>query len=97
MRPRPAPFGPGYVTNPKENHRDDLPESVLISRNASLGDMVALLQRQHDAKLNVVVPARDMRMTDGDLHIDGIGEPTITLDGVTPARGVFCPTVTACR
>ncbi|MGH3591219.1 MAG: DUF932 domain-containing protein, partial [Pseudonocardiaceae bacterium] len=68
-------------------------ESVLTSRNASLGDMVALLQRQHDAKLDVVVPARDLRMSGGDLHIEGIGEPTITLDGVTPARGVFHPTL----
>ncbi|MGH3784045.1 MAG: hypothetical protein ACRDRO_26370, partial [Pseudonocardiaceae bacterium] len=68
-------------------------ESVLTSRNASLGDMVALLQRQHDAKLDVVVPARDLRLSDGDLHIEGIGEPTITLDGVTPARGVFHPTL----
>ena len=58
-----------------------------------LSDMVALLQRQHDAKLDVVVPARDLRMADGDLHIEGVGEPTITLDGVTPARGVFRPTV----
>ncbi len=63
-------------------------------RNADLADMVALLQRQHDAKLDVVVPARDLCMTDGHLHIEGIGEPTITLDGVTPARGVFRPTST---
>lgn len=69
-------------------------ESVLTSRNATLSDMVGLLRRQHDAKLDVVVPARDLRMTGGDLHIDGIGEPTITLDGVTPARGVFRPTQT---
>ncbi|MGH3885830.1 MAG: DUF932 domain-containing protein [Pseudonocardiaceae bacterium] len=69
-------------------------ESVLTSRNASLGDLVALLQRQHDAKLDVVVPARALRMSGGDLHIEGIGEPTITLDGVTPARGLFRPTVT---
>lgn len=68
-------------------------ESVLTSRNASLSDMVALLQRQHDAKLDVVVPARDLRMSGGDLYIEGIGEPTITRDGVTPARGVFCPSV----
>lgn len=33
-------------------------------------------------------------MTDGHLHSDGIGEPTITLDGVTPARGMFRPTST---
>ena len=69
-------------------------EPGLTSRNAPLADMVALLQRQHDAKLDVVVPARDLCMTDGHLHLDGIGEPTITLDGVTPARGVFRPTST---
>ncbi|MGH3845326.1 MAG: DUF932 domain-containing protein, partial [Pseudonocardiaceae bacterium] len=68
-------------------------ESVLTSRNASLSDMVALLGRQHDAKLDVVVPARDMCMSGGDLHIEGIGEPTITVDGVTPTRGVFRPTL----
>jgi hypothetical protein len=70
------------------------PESVLTSRNATLSDMVALLQRQHDAKLDVVAPARDLRMSGGELHIEGIGEPTITLEGVTPARGVSRPTVT---
>jgi hypothetical protein len=69
-------------------------EPVLTSRHATLADMVALLQRQHDAKLDVVVPARDMRMTGGDLHIEGIGEPTLTPTGVTPARGVFRPTLT---
>ncbi|MGH3909498.1 MAG: DUF932 domain-containing protein [Pseudonocardiaceae bacterium] len=56
--------------------------------------MVALLQRQHDVKLDVVVPARDIRMRDGELHIDGIGEPALTPEGVTPARGVFRPTLT---
>jgi hypothetical protein len=50
---------------------------------------VALRQRQHDAKLDVVVPARDLCMSDGDLHIAGIGEPIITLDGITPTCGVF--------
>lgn len=70
------------------------PESVLTSRNATLADMVALLKRQHDAKLDVVVPARDLCMRGGDLHVEGIGEPTITLDGVTPRRGVFRPSLT---
>ena len=54
--------------------------------------MVALLQRQHDAKLDVVVPARDLRMADGELHIEGVGEPTSPSMG-DPARGVFRPTV----
>ena len=46
-------------------------ESMLTSRNATLCDRVALLQRQHDAKLDMVVPTRDLRMSDGDLHIAG--------------------------
>ena len=49
--------------------------------------MVALLQRQHDAKLDVVVPARDLRLLDGELHIDGIGEPVLIPEGVTPRAG----------
>jgi hypothetical protein len=69
------------------------PDAVLTSRNATLHDMVALLQRQHDAKLDVVAPARDLRMSSGDLHIEGIGEPRITLEGVTPTRGVFRPSM----
>jgi hypothetical protein len=68
------------------------PHTELTSRNSTLRDMVALLGRQHDAKLDVVVPARELRMTGGDLHIDRIGEPIITLDGVTPTRGMFRPT-----
>lgn len=69
------------------------PESALTTCSAILRDMVALLQRQHDAKLDVVVPARDLRMSDGDRHIAGIGEPVVTLDGVTPTCGVFRPTL----
>ncbi|OXM56423.1 DUF932 domain-containing protein [Amycolatopsis thailandensis] len=69
-------------------------ESVLTRRDARLPDMVELLQRQHDSKLDVVVPARDLRMVGGRLAIDGIGEPTITLDGVTSTTGIFVPTAT---
>ena len=50
-------------------------ETVLASRNASLSEMVALLQRQHDAKLDVVIPARDLRINGGDLHIGGSASP----------------------
>jgi hypothetical protein len=39
------------------------PPTELTIHNATLCDMVALLRRQHDAKLDVVVPARDLRMT----------------------------------
>jgi hypothetical protein len=46
-------------------------ESMLTSRNAHLADMVALLQRQHDAKLDVVVPARDMCRPTGTCTLMG--------------------------
>lgn len=69
-------------------------ESVLTTRNASLRDMARLLQHQQANKLDVVVPAHSMRMSGGLLEIDGVGEPAITLDGVTPATGRFAPTAT---
>ncbi|OLF08557.1 hypothetical protein [Actinophytocola xanthii] len=69
-------------------------ESVLTARNASLRDMARLLQHQQANKLDVVVPAHNMRMSGGLLEIDGIGEPAITLDGVTSATGRFTPTGT---
>lgn len=69
-------------------------DSVLTTRNATLQDMAALLRHQHDSKLDVVVPSRDMRMSSGNLHINGIGEPEISLDGVTVSTGAFRPTAT---
>lgn len=69
-------------------------ESVLTTRNANLSDMVALLEAQQSKKLDVIVPARDMRMNGGLLEIDQVGEPTITMDGVTPTTGLFTPTAT---
>lgn len=71
---RGVPLGSGCVPTSKRN-RDDVPGTVLASRNASLSEMVALLQRQHDAKLDVVVPARDLRINGGDLHIGGSASP----------------------
>jgi hypothetical protein len=69
-------------------------ESVLTTRNASLKDMARLLQDQQANKLDVVVPAGNMRMAGGMLEIDEIGEPTLTPDGVIPATGLFTPTAT---
>lgn len=69
-------------------------ESALTARNASLRDMASLLQHQQANKLDVVVPAHNMRMAGGLLEIDGVGDPAITLDGVTPAPGQFMPTGT---
>ena len=69
-------------------------ESVLTARHTGLRDMASLLRRQQDDKLDVVVPADQMRLVGGELEIDGIGEPTLSRDGVTPVPGRFTPTGT---
>lgn len=66
--------------------------SLLTRRNATLQDMAALLQTQQTAKLDMVVPAAQMRSRDGLLQIDGAGEPILTPDGVTTGAGRFRPT-----
>jgi hypothetical protein len=69
-------------------------ESPLTARNAELRELVGLLRRQQHDKLDVVVPAGGMRMAGGELEINGIGEPTLSLDGVTPGSGYFVPNAT---
>lgn len=67
----------------------------LTARNAGLNDLVALLQQQHAAKLDVVAPARDLETVAGNLRVTGIGEPTITDSGVTLGRATLHPTTIA--
>lgn len=64
-------------------------EAMLTRRQASLPDMVDLLRQQHDARLDVVAPARDLRAVGGQLEVTGVGEPRLTMDGVTPAAQRF--------
>jgi hypothetical protein len=61
------------------------------ARNATLEDMVALLRTQHEAKLDVVAPATNLRARGGLIHVRGAVQE-ITLDGVTSRDGVFRPT-----
>lgn len=68
----------------------------LTTRNASIEDLFALLQQQQNAKLDAVVPAAAIRSVGGAWHVDSLGEPEITEDGVSPApSGVFVPTAIA--
>lgn len=69
-------------------------ETILTRRNASLPDLVELLQTQHAVKLDVVVPAAGMRAAGGFLRIEGAGDPEITSEGVTSGPGMFWPTAT---
>lgn len=64
------------------------------TRNATLADMLALLQDQHARKIDVVAPAASIRAVEGRLTIRGT-EPVITDDGVTAADGVYVPTAVA--
>ncbi|MBW0115662.1 DUF932 domain-containing protein [Pseudonocardia abyssalis] len=70
-------------------------DSFLSTRNASVADLVALLQAQHAAKLDVVAPARHLIAENGRLRLIGVGEPRLTPNGVTVGETVLRPTRTA--
>ncbi|MHA6783207.1 DUF932 domain-containing protein [Pseudonocardia saturnea] len=67
----------------------------LTTRNATVADLVALLQAQHAAKLDVVTPARHLAAEHGRLRLIGVGEPRLTLDGVTVGETLLRPTAVA--
>jgi hypothetical protein len=64
------------------------------ARNASLDDLVALLQGQQTNKLDVVVPAAKITSRGGMWVIDDV-EAELGLDGVTTRPGTFRPTEVA--
>ncbi|MEZ0095524.1 DUF932 domain-containing protein [Streptacidiphilus sp. EB129] len=61
------------------------------SRNASLGELAALLQDEHHRKLDVVAPASTIRAEDGRLIIQGTAHK-LSPTGVTTRAGAFRPT-----
>ncbi|NUS43573.1 MAG: hypothetical protein HOQ24_07800 [Mycobacteriaceae bacterium] len=63
-------------------------------RNATLDDMVALLQSQQAAKLDVVAPANSLTCRDGFIELTG-ADPVIDEYGVTPVDGRYLPTASA--
>ena len=62
------------------------------TRNATLTDLVALLRDQQARKVDVVAPATTIRSVDGVLRITGT-DPVLDESGVTPADGLYRPTV----
>lgn len=61
------------------------------ARNATLGDLAAMLRDQHARKVDVVATATAIRSQGGLIHVNG-AEQEITLDGVTTVDGVYRPT-----
>lgn len=79
-----------------------MPERTL--RNADITDIIEVLEHQQRQKVDVVFPARNIRMTDGQLGINCLEEvdvpEAITWRGVTPAmkvdpNGFYLPTAVA--
>ena len=72
-----------------------VPNAVLSVRHARLDELVELLNTQHAALLDVVVPASRLTARNGNLLVEGIGEPVLTPDGVTPSQTLLRPTPVA--
>ncbi|ATL67414.1 hypothetical protein [Nocardia terpenica] len=63
-------------------------------RHAELADMVALLERQQAAKVDVVVPAAALRARGGLIELSGV-DPVVDERGVTAVDGCYRPTSAA--
>ncbi|WP_433463910.1 DUF932 domain-containing protein [Spirillospora sp. CA-128828] len=66
-------------------------ELLTTTRNATLQDMAALLERQQTRKVDMVVGPRTVHVEHGRLVVHGV-EPMLTPSGVTSADGVYRPT-----
>lgn len=62
------------------------------ARNATLNDLVQILQSQLDARYDVVAPADKLAFQDGVLQLKEHGEPVLTTDGVSVADVALRPT-----
>lgn len=65
------------------------------TRNATLPDLAELLRNQQGRKLDVVAAASALRVRNGNLIIDGAGDPVLTPSGVTQTDAAFRPTAVA--
>lgn len=61
-------------------------------RNAELADLAKVLEGQRARTLDVVAPARDLRVSGGLLVVKGV-EAQLSEDGVTQANGLYRPTL----
>lgn len=68
-----------------------LTNNGLSARNADLADLADLLQSQHARKIDMVIPADQLRARHGLIQVAG-AEPVVELDGVTDPNGAYRPT-----
>lgn len=71
--------------------QSDTSAAPLGARNATLGDLAALLRDQHAWKVDVVATASAIRAERGQLVIKGTA-PVLGADGVTLTSGAYTPT-----
>lgn len=64
-------------------------------RNESLATLAAMLQQQDAVKLDAVATAASIRAEQGRIVVDGIGEPTLSEDGVTSGTAELTPSTVA--
>lgn len=64
------------------------------TRNATLPDLMDILQRDHARKLDIVAPASAIRSVDAAIRVTGT-DPILTDEGVTSADGIYVPTTVA--
>ncbi|MEU5297800.1 DUF932 domain-containing protein [Streptomyces umbrinus] len=68
--------------------------AVTDTRNASFEDLKQILERDQEAKVDMVAPASAITSVDGNLTVTGV-EPVMTPSGVTRADGAYRPTAVA--
>ncbi|MFD9284617.1 DUF932 domain-containing protein [Streptomyces mirabilis] len=67
---------------------------VAGARNASLQDLIPILERDQEAKIDMVAPASAMTAVGGNIIVTGL-DPVLTPSGVTIADGAYRPTAVA--
>ncbi|MGW3654155.1 DUF932 domain-containing protein [Streptomyces sp. NPDC000878] len=75
-------------------HETNQIAAVTDTRNASFEDLLQTLERDQDAKIDMVAPASAITAIDGNLTVTGV-EPVLTPSGVTRADGAYRPTAVA--
>ncbi|MGW5739733.1 MULTISPECIES: DUF932 domain-containing protein [Streptomyces] len=68
--------------------------AVTDTRNASLEELARTLERDQDAKVDIVAPASAVAAVGGSLTVTGVGQ-VLTPKGVTRADGAYRPTAVA--
>lgn len=68
-----------------------MPDTDLIARNESFESIIRILNQQQSRKVDAIVPATKMRLTDDAKLVVAGMEAAMDEDGVTPVDGVYAP------